>query len=385
MIGISISLYDKFDDLAILVDIIRENWEEAYFISVCSNHPEAPKRIEELDLDIDSFVHGTQINYSPSMDGLREQVNRICRVYDTVKNAVEPAIHADEVSHVMHVHADAWPLSETEVHELIDEVRERDARTAFKGKGLGQRGHRLVGHMMDQFFILDANYAAQVDFFEHNPLELLPDRGIHTMMTILLLGKVGWSNVHFYSDQSEQIFWDGQPSTGARPMAYNPNREFLHLATEDFPNDLGKSLQACYLEEHDITEGEHVGNLLDKYHLPRETVVSRIQDVERRLNDEILFFDVADLGRNIRIARDYVDKSPTAKLQFLVQGGLNRLIKKLRSVDKHLDWLLGRNIPRVDPVARSGDFEGTYRSALRLEDFPEPYGDEQLEFFTQDE
>lgn len=388
MIAISVSLYDKFDDLAILVDIIRENWEDEYYISVCSNHPEAPERMNALDLDIDEFVHGTQITYSPEMTGLREQVNRICRVYDTIRNAAEAAIEAEEVTHVMHVHADAWPLSEARVHDLIDRMEARNDHVAFKGKGLAHRGHRLVGHMMDQFFVLNAEYAAEKDFFEHSPLELLPDRGIHTVMTIILLGKVGWSNVYFYSDQSEQEFWDGKPSPGARPMAYNPTWDFLHLATEDFPNGLGESLQARYLEERGLTEGEHLSTLLESHGLPRGELHDRLADVEERLNDQIHFFDVADMNRNFRVAEAYVAKPAHEKALYLLRGGVNQVLKRLDSTQPLFDRLLDRDIPRVDPIARESEtrgFDEIYRSELRPEDFPAPYDDAWFVDVTADD
>ncbi|MXR51001.1 hypothetical protein GRX03_05185 [Halovenus sp. WSH3] len=46
MKAVSISLYDKFVDLSILVDVIRHNWEGDYYISVCSNRG-VQIRIEE--------------------------------------------------------------------------------------------------------------------------------------------------------------------------------------------------------------------------------------------------------------------------------------------------------------------------------------------------
>jgi len=41
--GIAISFYDKFDELAVLVDIIRHNWDEEYYIVVSSKHSDAVK------------------------------------------------------------------------------------------------------------------------------------------------------------------------------------------------------------------------------------------------------------------------------------------------------------------------------------------------------
>jgi len=57
-IGIAISLYNKFEELGVLIDIIRKNWKNKYFISVCSNYPNAQEYIKGLD--IDTFVQITQ-------------------------------------------------------------------------------------------------------------------------------------------------------------------------------------------------------------------------------------------------------------------------------------------------------------------------------------
>jgi hypothetical protein len=62
MKGIAVSVYDKFDDLAILVDIIRENWEDQYYIAVCCKHKDAKTKLS--DVDIDCLVRGDNIPYS---------------------------------------------------------------------------------------------------------------------------------------------------------------------------------------------------------------------------------------------------------------------------------------------------------------------------------
>ena len=59
--AIAISVYDKFDEVKILVDIIRENWEHKYFITLCCNHPEGENHLGALL--IDSYVQGDPIPY----------------------------------------------------------------------------------------------------------------------------------------------------------------------------------------------------------------------------------------------------------------------------------------------------------------------------------
>ncbi|MFB6187391.1 MAG: hypothetical protein ABEI86_11045, partial [Halobacteriaceae archaeon] len=273
MNGIAISLYNKFEELSILVDIVRENWTDEYFISVCSNHPNGKQEIEKRNINIDSYLQGSSINFDPTaMTGVRNQVNNICRVYDTIKKSSEPAFRSPDVNYVMHVHADAWPLSEAKYKNIISKMKDMDKPVAVKGPGLGYRKEFPIGYIMDQFFVVDSVYAKKIDLFEHNPLELLPDRGIHTAWLLILLGKVGWSNVYHYSDQTEQTDWDDNKNAPVRPMMYNPRWELLHLARADFVEDLGKKLQAKYLVDHNLTEGRNIDEFLEKYFYGEEPI-----------------------------------------------------------------------------------------------------------------
>lgn len=384
MYGISVSLYDKFDDLALLVDIVRHNWEDDYYISVCSNHPDAPEKMDSLDVNVDVFTHGTQVRYDPSeMTGLREQVNKITRVYDTVSTAASTATSHPDVDHVMHVHADAWPLSEARFHDLIEEMHDADCPVAFKGRGLGQRWPFPVGHVMDQYFILNADYAERIGFFEHSPLELLPDRGIHTVMTLLLLGKVGWSNVYHYTDETPQVHWDGRSAHSVRPMMYNPDYEQVHIATEDFPNDFGRALQAHYLREWDHTAGPNVRRLFDEHNRPEADLFADLNRLEKSLDRDLRRwgFSVDDFGRNYRQAQSFL-KSSTLNRAKHVAGHYGEAVSTAFGAVKDLvKDVLGvhQSLPAADPVRDAypdQTFEDVYASELCTEDFTGGYEDD---------
>ena len=381
MIGVSISLYDKFDDLAVLTDIIRKNWDDDYYISVCSNHPNAKQRISDLDLAIDSFEPGSAINYRPAMVGVREEVNKVCRVYDTIQTACTNALEATDVSHVMHLHADAWPLSETQLHELIKEMESKNKSVAFKGRGLGDRGPFPLGHIMDQFFILDAEFALERDFFEFSPLELLPDRGIHTIMLLILLGKVGWSNVYYYSDQQDQVLWNGEATMYPRPMMFNPQWRHLHVATEDFPGDLGKSIQASYLKRHDITDGKYVEALLDAHYRSHDELEAALDREEVKLNEALnwLGLSLAHFGYNFREASDIAEMSTLGQIRFAIDHHLTRgkrLFDRILACNPFSDN--ASTLPHDDPVKAAWpdrNLDDVYASQLQPDDFPGEYAD----------
>lgn len=384
MLGLSVSLYDKFDDLAVLLDIVRHNWDGEYYISVCSNHPEAPDRMADFDTQVDTFTHGAQVHYNPSeMTGLREQVNKITRVYDTVSTAATEAYTHPDVDQVVHVHADAWPLSENRLHSLVEEMYGANCPVAFKGRGLAQRWPFPVGHVMDQFFVLDADYAERVGFFDHSPLELLPDRGIHTVMALLLLGKVGWSNVYHYTDEGPQVHWDDHPAHSVRPMMFNPDYEQVHVATEDFPDDLGRALQAHYLREWGHTEGPNVERLLDDYGRSERDLFAELNRVERSLNRNLgqWWLSVDDFGRNYRQARAFLDGSSLDRAKH-VAGHYGETVSSAFGAlkDRVKDGLgVNQSLPAADPVRDAypdRTFEEVYTSELQPEDFTDGYEDD---------
>ncbi|MDH5021445.1 hypothetical protein [Halobacterium rubrum] len=315
MIGISVSLYDKFEDLGVLIDIIRENWEEDYFISVCSNHPEAEKRISELGYDIDYFEKGADINYDDSMDEYRKSVNLKYRVYNTIRTACRGALSADGVEYMMHLHADAWPLSEKKLHKLIDEVSERNASIGFKARTRFFRNRYTPGHFSDQFIVYDADAAKSADLFQRKALDFPPDYVIHQILPMISLVKFGWDEIYHYSTRSEEMHWDGKPifdvRNPARPMLYNPKYEQVHIATEDFDQDLGKSLQAYYLNKHGISDGPRVKSHLDSYSIPEEELFNRINEYFDSLDKRLRWYGLSSesFGRNVNHIEDFL-RSP---------------------------------------------------------------------------
>lgn len=381
MIAVSVSLYDRFEELAVLTDIVRENWDNDYYLVACSNHPEAEQRVEEMEIDLNELIVGDQIEFDPGMDGLRAHVNLISRVYDTIRKPCTAAIEHEEVDHVIHLHADAWPLSEQRAHDLIAEMDERNQPVAFKGYGLGRRGVFPVGHVMDQYFVLDVDYAQEVDFFEHSALELLPDRGIHTIMMLILLGKVGWSNVYFYSDGSEQVYWDGAYNFGVGPMMYNPDWEYVHIKTEDFPDSLGKTVQATYLAEHGVTEGDHIEPLVDEYAMSHEELVATLNQTEARYDSRLKKYGLSladDFDRNFGEADGFFDQSLSGRVKTAAGNHALPISQVLTSLKDSIGEKLGvsASLPAADPVAEAWperNLDDVYSQQLRRADFPEDY------------
>ncbi|MBT3464524.1 hypothetical protein HN451_06025, partial [archaeon] len=137
-IGIAISLYDKFDELAILIDIIKKNWKGDYIISVCSNHENPEPFLKDLDIDI--FTKGDDIIVTKDMPWMRNSINMRSRVSDCIKKSCTAAINSG-ADYVMHLHTDAWPLKEKEILKIIEHMKENKKTFAFRGLGFSKYRH----------------------------------------------------------------------------------------------------------------------------------------------------------------------------------------------------------------------------------------------------
>lgn len=324
MNGIAISLYDKFEDLEILVDIIRENWKEDYFISVCSNHPQAAKHIQHID--IDNFVQGAKINYSPDMSGHRSSINLNCRILDSIRRACKGAMEAG-CDYIMHVHADAWILDETTIDRLISELQAQNKRLALRGYDTTYRRPGLwLGYPMDQFFLFEADYFRRTNFFDFELMDLFPHSSVHTMWAILLYGKLGRSNIYHYSDFTGDKFWDGAPITrpfgSPRSGLINEEYGLLHIPFEEFPDEYGREIQSAFLRKYNLTEGDKIKEFIIEHNMSMQDIKSDLHEIEKQQNKKLrrMGYRPRTLGREFAKKQAIIDKSIGEKMKILASN-----------------------------------------------------------------
>jgi hypothetical protein len=323
-VGISISLYNKFNDLGILLDIVRHNWEQEYYVSVCSNHPDAHDRIGPYEDRINHFEQGDQISYDPSDEySFRNAANRWYRVYDTISTACNGALADDNVDYVMHFHADAWQLSEDALYGIIGEMEAEDASVAFKIQSDTFEQHRVFP---DQFWLIDANDARDVGFFQWDALDFPPRLSTHQILPMLCLAHFGWGGIYQYSTRADGVHWDGmsvlEAGNAVRPMLYSPKHHHVHIANEDFPEGLGKSLQVHYLDKYGLDDGEHIESLFAAHQMPKDELFDRLDRYLSDLNSQLRWYglSVDDFGRDMRKILPLIEQPMGAdKLKNLVR------------------------------------------------------------------
>ncbi|WP_124176941.1 hypothetical protein [Natrarchaeobius halalkaliphilus] len=377
MIGVSVSLYDKFEDLGVLLDIVRNNWEDEYFVSVCSNHPNAHEKVSDLSSEIDHFEQGAQIDADESIAGRSKRVNFLLRVNNTIRTAIRGALSCDEVDHVLHLHSDAWPLSEEGLQSLIDSMDERDASVAFKTSTEKFLEQYPPGHFMDQFLLFNATDCRSAGLFERELLEYPPGIHSHRLLPMVCLVAFGWGSIWHYSNRSEEVLWDGEPTLRAgrrvRPMTYNPKYAQVHIAREDFGPGQGKSLQAYYLDEHGLTEGEYIDELLTDHLRDRDTLFDDIAGYYAQFDEELKWYygvSTSSLGRSTRDIVEFTDLDGREKMMKVLGHNVDVLAN---GVYDRFQQLMGDSSPdiRTERKTKELDLHKHYTQALNKDTLPE--------------
>lgn len=347
-LGIAISVYDKFEELAILVDIIKKNWKGKYIISVCCNHPNPD--IEGLDIDV--FTKGEDIKFDPKMIFLRKNLNMRCRIWDSIQKACAGAekLGAD---YVLNLFAEAWPLKEEEVLKLVNELKEKDKALAVRGLGFGHYSHKSpMGHVDDMFFIYDVKKRKENKFLDFNPIALLSHKqSMHGIFSTLIVARIGLENTYLYDDHTKQEFWDGKRHPAilerGRPSMYDPKRGFLKMNAPTFPQNYGKSIQAMYLKENGITKGKYIQEFLRMYSIDKKQLIKDLDKMEKSLNRKLRLsgfpiLSYGRFGRNFTKKQRYLDSKMSQKIKYCLSLNARSLwdvtIKKKFHVDLIPDY-----------------------------------------------
>lgn len=301
--AIAISVYDKFDEVKILVDIIRENWEKEYFITVCCNHPEGENELGSLS--IDSYVQGDPVTFYPG----KPRINIRYRVIDCIRKSCQEALKFSPKT-IMHLHSDAWPLNEKKYLQLIDEMNNKKAKLALRGFGYGvYPGSSPLGHVDDMFFIADAKHAKKVELFDIRPLALLPHKqSIHGMLNTVFLAKVGLDKIYHYDNHMHMVLWKGKqkimPFSRGKPVIYDERYGFLHLHKQSFIEDFGAKVQSIYLKQEGLDKGKFIEKFINENYDDPKKVFDYLDNLENKLNFKLKWigFKPEDFGQ------EYVSK-----------------------------------------------------------------------------
>jgi hypothetical protein len=382
-IGIAISLYDKFEELQLLLDIIKRNWQGNYIVTVCSNHPEGQGIIDRLNLPIDKFIQGENIPY----DASKPIINLTYRVIDTVKKSCQAAMEMG-ADIVMHVHADAWPLNERKFLDLVEKMESMDKKFFARGFGYGYyRGDAPLGHLDDMFFIFDSHFMRKVGFFDFDALNFLSHKlTIHGILSTQVLSRVGLQNFYLYNDLTDIETWGGQkkimPYDGAKPLIFDKKNCFLHVHRGEFLEGYGEILQAIFLKNYCLTDGECIKRFIGDHYKQEKEVYSHLKKIENNLDRKLMLlgYDIKEFGQCFT-SKESAVKNITLRIifnnyflrlgMFIVNLFLKIVGKKKISRHYQKDTIWPKNI------------ETFYREKIIFKDFKEILDKKQIFFLSE--
>lgn len=288
-IGFAITCYDKFEEANILIELIRSEFKGNYKISLCSNHENGKEVTKKFR--IDQYIQGRNIVningdiHSPQ--NLEKRVSIVLRSTDSVLISCREALNMD-VDYIIHMHSDAWCLSEIELIKLVKQMRKLDKKIAIRSIGFEKIRSGALGGVDDHFFIFEKKYAIEHKVFQLSPEECFPDRlTVHEILMTNFLIKYGLKNIWNYRKIDLLLNYDNKkvyPNIPLRPVSYDPYYKFLHLHRASFPNNYGKALQAIYLKENTTGKSEYINGFVNKYYREKTEVLLELGKLEKKYN-----------------------------------------------------------------------------------------------------
>lgn len=261
-IGIAISVFDKFDELELLIDMIK-SWDGAYQIGVCCNHKKGlPKHIRNK---VDYYVQGRDIPFKESESRektyFRNQDDNYSirvRAADCVRMSCKLMTEKSKCDWIIHSHADGFFLSETGLKKFIADCIKKNCYVAIRGTGIDSAykpfsSTSAFGQADDHFFAFNRRAADLFKVWYYAPEDLLMRKySVHgTLMTIFAV-KFGLSNIWYYKTLRDCLNCYGASSTDdeTKPCIYDDEYGFLHIHRGSLPIGYGKALQAYHMYWH---------------------------------------------------------------------------------------------------------------------------------------
>jgi len=235
---------------------------------------------------------------------------------DGVQKSCQGALKLD-VDYVIHMHSDAWTLSEEGLIRFIGQLKDRKKMLAVRGDGLEHVDYckdpaTACGHLDDHFFAFNRKYFEENKILDFIPEELFPHKySIHGMLMMLFTVKVGLHNIWYYRFTKDMVNFDGKRHLihNIKPSILDTTYGFLHVHRTSLPNDYGRKIQAMYLKHWRLNKQSLVlYHFIQKYY--SFDAIQKLLDIENRLNGQLrrrLFPKKEIIKREITIKQNLID------------------------------------------------------------------------------
>lgn len=233
-LGVALSVFDKIEHLETNINIIRDQWENEVFVSVCCNDEKSFDKVKKLKPD--SFTTG---NYNIASN---PKPHRRLRIFDCIRNSILNC----EADYIIHYHADAYIIDDQEVYKIINEMEAAGYYAAFRGKGLDYRNPKnICGDVDDHFCIFNRSKILESKIFSVDYQEMLTFLHIgnpETLLSKLLQENFNKNRILHYCDMSnnevgtstkDSFYPDNIMHRALTPYNFDNQRKFLHFGNVD--------------------------------------------------------------------------------------------------------------------------------------------------------
>jgi len=349
-IGIGISCYDKFDELELLIDMIR-SWGDDYEIGLCCNHPDGVKYRHLVDY----YIQGRDL---PFIEGdtrektffWNQDVNYMIRVRaaDSVRSVCWLMTERSNCDWIIHVHADAWFMHKEGVEKFISDCIDKGCFAACRGTGMDtvwkpMGSTSAYGQADDHFFAFHKDFAYIHDCWSYYPEDLLMRKySVHGLLMTIFAVKFGLRNVWYYKELKDCLDCYEEPlrDDETKPCVFDPDYGFLHLHRGSLPEGWGVELQAYFMMKY-AQKLPQSWMWFIKNAGQYQAVQSKIKQKNTQLNKKLkLMLYPPNILRKTRI---------TYKQALVDRFTLFTLVRNIKK--RVLKWLDGKVFPKQDTLA----------------------------------
>ncbi len=213
-LAVAISLYDRWDELQGLLELLRLNWPTGpnlkVIVSSTAEEVALPAWVERSY--VDNFLWGSRYSLParrssrlrPLHDrryGFFKQQLRT-RTLDSISRGCRVAAASGQ-DYTLHLHAAAWPLLENVIYDILAKMTRKNY--LFAARGYGQKyvdGKHPDGDIDDNFFLINNSFAHQTNFWDFDAACDADRIGNEGRLARRVYELCGDDQVYFYEDFS---------------------------------------------------------------------------------------------------------------------------------------------------------------------------------------
>ncbi len=356
-IGILITMYDKFEEASLIIDMIR-SWRGDYVIGLTCNHPYGEQFAKEKGVDVAINPRDIKFEKRPwgeSTFYFDQNVNFMLRIriHYAISQGCRIMTKKTKCDFIVHTHCDGWFLSEDKLNMLVETLATKNKAIAVRGTGLGDiykpwTSNTAFGQADDHFFVFDRKFALERKMWEYKPEDMLMKKhSVHGTLMNIFAVKGGFSNIWYYKTHESSLDYAGKMSIDneVKPCLYDPDYGLLHVHRGSLPPGWGEALQAWFILEY----SNYYEDIVTVRQFCNDRVCSNIINWIQRANKKL------DKKLKIRLfPKIILNKSRlTYKELLLEKFTYKTFIKNIRT--RIMTWLSKKIFPEVDVVGLYSD------------------------------